>query len=177
MVRACHLCAAGSARCEPLTRRRMKITFSSSVLFAAILIAKGQGTFVYDQQSATNGIATFGASISQGEPIGQAFTPSLSGVGFVQLQLLNSFNLTNATIAVNLWADSLGGTFLASTERLSLPAGYGMRTTTFRFGSPVTLTPGSTYYERVMNGSVRSNDTKSAGREVVVMSRSSRAAV
>ena len=69
---------------------------------AAVLTAHGQGTLTYDQQSATNGIGTFFTSINQSQPIGQAFTPSLSAVGFVQLQVFNGLNLTNATLAVNL---------------------------------------------------------------------------
>lgn len=124
----------------------MRIIPSSALFFAAVLIAQGQGTFFYDQQSATNGIATFGTSINQGQPIGQAFTPSLSAVGFVQLQLQNNFNLTNATIAVHLWADSLGGTYLGSTEPIALPAGYFALATTFRFANQVAVTPGNTYY-------------------------------
>ena len=124
----------------------MKITSFLSLYFAAALIASGQGTFLYDQQSATAGLTTFGVSINQAQPLGQAFTPSLSGIGFVQLQVDNALNLTNATLAVNLWADSLGGTLLASTEPLSLPAGYRAISTTFLFASPVTVNPGSTYY-------------------------------
>lgn len=124
----------------------MKINPSLCLFFTAIQIASGQGTLLYDQQSATNGIASGGVAINQAQPLGQAFTPSLAAVGFVQLQLFNGFNLTNATIAVNLWADSLGGTHLGSTEPVSLPAGFGTRTTNFFFASQVAVTPGGTYY-------------------------------
>ena len=124
----------------------MKITSSLAVLCAAAVTAKGQGTFLYDQQSATNGIGTFFVSITEAQPLGQAFTPSLSAVGFVQLQLFNAFTPTNATIAVNLWADSLGGTLLGTTEPLSLPARFGTANTNFLFASPVAVTPGNTYY-------------------------------
>ena len=124
----------------------MKITASLSLLFSAVLAAQAQGTFVYDQQSATDGMATFLSSINRGQPIGQAFTPSLGSVGFVQIQLVNVQNLTNATIAVNLWGDSLGGTLLGSSDPLSLPAGYGPDTANLLFASPVAVNPGSTYY-------------------------------
>ena len=117
----------------------MKIHFSFALIFTTTLIVRGQGTFLYDQQSATGGLATYGASINQSQPVGQAFTPSLSAVGFVQLQVDNGFNRTNATLAVNLWADSLGGTLLGTTEPRSFPAGYDTISTTFLFASPVAL--------------------------------------
>ena len=121
-------------------------------------MASGQGTLLYDQQSATTGIAHFGNSINQSQPIGQAFTPSLSAVGFVQLQLFNGFNPTNATIAVNLWADSLGGTLLGTTEPVSLPARFGTSNTNFLFLSPVAVTPGNTYYFQPIIQSAGNND-------------------
>ena len=89
--------------------------------FVAALIASGQGTLIYDQQSATNGIATFGASINQSQPIGQAFTPSFASVGFVQLQLYNGFNLTNATLAVNFANAFSGISNCCYTRTVDLP--------------------------------------------------------
>ena len=49
------------------------------------LAALGQGTFIYDQQSATNwSSGSGGAAFGVEQPFGQAFTPALSAVGFVQ---------------------------------------------------------------------------------------------
>ena len=60
--------------------------------------------------------------------------------------MFNGAFRTNATIAINLWADSLSGTLLGTTQPLDLPAGYGTANATFSFASPVALMPGSTYY-------------------------------
>jgi hypothetical protein len=101
---------------------------------------------MYDQQSASNGLAPSGYSINLGQPLGQAFTPMLSSVGFVALELENSTARTNATIYVNLWADSIGGTLLGSTAPVSFPASYFLGPTNFFFGTPLAVTPGTQYY-------------------------------
>jgi hypothetical protein len=106
----------------------------------------GQGTFMYDQQSASNGLALTGYSLTQGQPLGQAFTPTLSSVGFVALELENSPTRTNATIYINLWADSIGGTLLGSTAPVFFPANFVVGPTNFFFGTPVAVTPGTQYY-------------------------------
>ena len=46
-------------------------------------IANGQGTFVYDQQSATEGAPVDGGAALSQQPLGQSFTPTLPNVGFV----------------------------------------------------------------------------------------------
>jgi len=67
----------------------------------AALFARGQGTFLYDQQSVTNDSA--GAegiqTIQSAQPIGQSFTPTFSSVGVVRLFLGDTgFNGLGATV-------------------------------------------------------------------------------
>jgi hypothetical protein len=101
---------------------------------------------MYDQQSASNGLALSGYSINQGQPLGQGFTPTLSSVGFVELEFVNSPTRTNATIYVNLWADSIGGTLLGSTAPVFFPANFVVGPTNFFFAAPPSVTPGTQYY-------------------------------
>jgi hypothetical protein len=119
------------------------------ILLSIVLTSRlfGQGTLIYDQQSATNGVATFGSSIRPNDQSGQSFTPGLSAVGFVQFQLADFSPGPGvaAIIAVNLWADSLGGTFLGSTDPIPLPAGF-FGNPTFFFSAPVPVLPGTQYY-------------------------------
>jgi len=113
--------------------------------------ANAQGTFLYDQQSATDANpALSGAFIESEQPIGQSFTPTFSSVGFVQLRLSDATfgNGLGATVYVNLWADSLGGgTLLGSTDPVSIPdSSSPLLITTFRYSTPVAVTPDTTYY-------------------------------
>ncbi len=128
-------------------------TLHFSILLAVVSISlsvHGQGTtFVYDQQSATN--RTLGpqaAPIQEDQPMGQSFTPSMAGVGFVQFEFLD-FHPTNglgATVFVNLLADSISGNILGSTAPVFMPDGFNFGITNFFFPTTITLTPGTTYY-------------------------------
>ena len=116
------------------------------------LVAIAQGTFVFDQQSSdeSNGGLT-GVTIQSAQPVGQSFTPSLDGVRFVRLHLLdvNRGNGLGATVYVNIRSDSITGTILASTEPLNLPDGWGSPTTgyvDFLFPTTVAVQPGTTYF-------------------------------
>jgi hypothetical protein len=111
-------------------------------------LARGQGIFVYDQQSVTNDSAGGeGAPIIQSsQPIGQSFTPTLSSVGFIRLFVGDSaFNGLGATMYVNLRADSITGPILGSTDPVFMRDGFAGRTN-FLFGSPVAVTPNVTYF-------------------------------
>jgi hypothetical protein len=113
-------------------------------------IASGQGTFIYDQSSATNPAAGGGgASIFGDQPMGQSFTPTLSSIGFVQFNFTDAYpgNGSGATIYVNLWSGSISnGTLLASTDPIYLPVDASRLVANFFFSTAVTLTPGTTYY-------------------------------
>jgi len=118
---------------------------SLAVVFRGITF--GQGTFTYDQQSALEstggGIAS---AIQPYQPMGQSFVPTLSSVGFIRLSLGDSaINGLGATVYVNLLANSITGTVLASTEPVFMPDGFS-RYPDFFFSTPVPVTPGNTYY-------------------------------
>jgi hypothetical protein len=110
--------------------------------------ARGQ-TFVYDQQVATsdtggNGITT---PIQTQQPIGQSFVPALSSVGFVRLYLTDqTAGGIGATVFLNLWSGSISnGTLMASSDPIFIPNGF-FNYANFFFSTPVSVTPGMTYY-------------------------------
>src|SRR6266567_12350 len=117
-------------------------------------IASGfaQGTFVYDQQSSTESFpGEANALIQPDGPVGQSFTPSLTAVGFIRLDLFdwNNNNGKGATVFVNLRANSIGGTILGSSTPVFMPDGFAVHSggfTNFFFQTPVSVTPGTTYY-------------------------------
>jgi hypothetical protein len=118
------------------------------ILFLS-LAAYGQGSFLYDQQSATQPIGTFAGSIQDNQPMGQSFTPTLASVGFVQFEFLDFYrgNRIGATVYVNLWSGSIGtGTLLGSTAPVSMPDNFHFEVTNFLFSTPISVTPGTTYY-------------------------------
>src|SRR5262245_16012146 len=121
----------------------------------------GQATLVFDQQSAASPIS-LGATNADGldiqiDPLTQSFIPSLSSIGFVQFEFWDiSGNGNNgATVYVNLWTGSPNinfATLLGSTTPVFMPDGFeqlglaGGGVTNFFFSSPISLTPGQTYY-------------------------------
>jgi len=142
--------------------KTMKTTIRN--LLAAMLVAASTQThaqgFIYDQQSATNGVSLHANYVDgldiQPEPLTQSFTPSLSAIGFVQFQfwdvpLINNGN-NGATVYVNLWTGSPNinsATLLGSTTPVYMPDGFGNLdpgVTNFYFSTLIALTPGQTYY-------------------------------
>ena len=136
----------------------MKSTLYSVCVMALLCwSALGQGTFIYDQQSAPNdytaGEGAFDITLHQ--PAGQSFVPTLDSVEFVRLQMEDpNGGGVGATLLVNLWFGSIGGngTILGSSDPVFLPPGFGLGTspvladTNIFFTTPVTVTPGQTYY-------------------------------
>ena len=123
---------------------------TNAVLIAALGlmfqgVATGQGTLVYDQQSASGGLASGGARIASQQPLGQSFTPALSGVGFVQFQFGDFAGNLGATVSVNLREASIMGNVLATTAPVFMSNGY-RGTATFYFNNNVLVAPGVTYY-------------------------------
>jgi hypothetical protein len=127
--------------------RRPKITHRVAIVTLFAACAFGQGTFVYDQQSATE--STSGGVtvvIQSNQPIGQSFTPSLDGVGFIRLFMGDTtINGVGARVHVNLLANSITGLVLAATSPVTMPDGY-TGYTEFLFPTQVSVTPGTTYY-------------------------------
>jgi hypothetical protein len=128
----------------------MKKQFFSIVILLslAITVVQGQGTFIYDQQSAMSQAGGAGFPIQEGQPLGQSFTPSLSSVGFVQLEFSDESrgNSLGATVYVNLLADSITGPVIDSTAPVTMPDGAFELIETFLFSTAATVTPGTTYY-------------------------------
>ena len=116
-------------------------------LFLNPVLAQSQGTFIYDQQSATESTGGGGyAVIQSNQPIGQSFTPSFDSVGFVRLHLYDPVvNGSGAGVYLDLWAGSFGGTLLGSTDPIHIADGFA-GFADFFFPSPVAVVPGTTYY-------------------------------
>ena len=128
------------------------------MVIAASLHTHAQG-FVYDQQSATNPIVPRGHVGVDGldiqpDPLTQSFIPAFSAIGFVQLEFQDITGNGNngATVYVNLWSGSPNinsATLLGSTAPVYMPEGFGEfnpGVTNFYFSTPISLTPGQTYY-------------------------------
>lgn len=119
------------------------------IVFSFLCIATRGQVFVYDQQSVTSDIEGFNFYyIQANEPVGQSFTPSLSSIGFVRLFVRNAAEMPSpATMYVNLLEDSISGPVLSQSESISLPSGQITDSPlNFFFATPVTVTPGTTYY-------------------------------
>jgi hypothetical protein len=89
---------------------------------------QGTFTFIYDQQSATETDIVEGAisNLKIYQPVGQSFTPALS-------------------LDVILRSDSISGPILGTSDPVSLAAntsGYP----NFFFPTPISVTPGTTYF-------------------------------
>ena len=130
---------------------KTRLCFTLVIVVIVGIRARGQGTFIYDQQSSDESRpAESVAGIQANQPIGQSFTPILTSVGFVRLQLLdlNPGNGLGATLFINLRTSSIAGPILGSTDLVFLldgspgPAGF----VNFFFSTPLSVVPSTTYY-------------------------------
>ena len=127
------------------------LSFLALLTMAANTLA--QGTFQYDQQSYPVPLPpNIGVDIQSNTPIGESFVPSLSAVGFVQLEPFDGHpnNGLGATLYVNLRSDSMTGPILGSSVPVFIPetpSGGGV--TNFLFSSPIAVVPGTTYFFEV----------------------------
>jgi hypothetical protein len=125
-------------------------------LLAALLLlpalAGAQGTMIFDQQSSDESNGGVGLSVIQdSQPIGQSFTPSLDGVGFVRFHFFDFVrnNGIGAILYVNLRTDSITGPIIESTAPVALPDNFGSVNTgfvDFFFPGNIPLQPGVKYY-------------------------------
>jgi hypothetical protein len=121
--------------------------FQAAWLLAA-LPAAGQGTLIYDQQSSTtNGAGSSTLNFLVDQPMAQGFTPSLSSIGFVQMEFSDPYlNGLGANVYINVRSDSFTGPVLSATAPVLMPDIVTNEVFTFYFATIVSLTPGTTYY-------------------------------
>ena len=132
----------------------MKTSLIVFSLFLASLCFAQSTLFIYDQQSSTESYYGSGAIvISEQQPLlGQSFTPSLSGIGFVRFGFYDGTlgNTLSATVSVNLRSDSITGSILGTTIPAVISSGVGSGTNSpavnLFFPSEVSLVPGTVYY-------------------------------
>jgi hypothetical protein len=116
---------------------------------------QGQGSFVYDQQSAVEGQSSeYAADVRTNQPFGQSFTPSLSSVGFVRFILWDAKHGagSNLTTYVTLHSGSITGPVIGTTDSLLLAPGFNAPQD-FLFPDPIPVTPGTTYYFQLVGQS------------------------
>jgi len=124
---------------------KRKLAILGAVL--ATHLAFGQGTFVYDQQSSDPSRPLREGKLIIYEapwPV-QSFTPSLTGIGFIQLWGMDCW--PNTQLALNLRANSPNGTVLGTTVTVTIPRGtnyYGPLS--LLFPAEIPLVPGNVYY-------------------------------
>jgi hypothetical protein len=122
---------------------RRRFVISALVLGLPAFFCCGQGTFVYDQQSADEAHIMEGSAGIQ-QPLGQSFTPALDSVGFARFYLFAS-GFGSGTFYMNLRSDSITGTIIGASEAVTLPDGFS-GPVNFLFATPVSVTPQTTYY-------------------------------
>ena len=129
--------------------------YSLQITFAlTAFCALGQSTFVYDQQSVPSDSTYIEGGVANilDVSVGQSFTPSLSTVGFIRLIVEGGGpppGGSSAMFYVNLMSDDITGPILASTDPVTIQPRLGTPSTFF-FSTPVTVTPGDTYYFQVV---------------------------
>ena len=107
-------------------------------------LAFGQGTFVYDQRTANPLLDAATGNWFAPWPV-QSFTPSLNGIGFVEL--LGDHVSPTTQLAVNLRANSPDGTILGTTSTLTIPRGTNYTgLLSFLFPAEIPRVPGDVYY-------------------------------
>lgn len=126
-------------------------TMKSPIVCLLLLITvttRGQGTFVYDQESSTDEAYPIGGPpIKFYGTVGQSFAPSLAMVGFVRLKLddVNRGNALGGTLVVNLRSTAINGPIIGTTTPVTLVDGFA-GSVNFFFATAVPVTPATTYY-------------------------------
>ncbi len=105
-------------------------------------LAFGQGTLIYDQQSAGEGQYLEG-SMGLVQPVGQSFTPAFDSIDFFRLFVYGSG--PPCTVFGNLRANSITGSVVGVSAPLSLNGTFS-GPITLLFSNSISLIPGTTYY-------------------------------
>ena len=105
----------------------------------------GQGFLVVDQASGTTNELIQVFTPLPDIRIAQSFTPSLSAVGFVQLQTV-VFAISSAeTVVINLRQGAYNGPIVSSTDPVVLASGP-IQIATFYYPDNIPVTPGQLYF-------------------------------
>jgi len=136
--------------CNPNFKLLKQLTLLFSLVVQLPVLMPAQGTLIFDQQSSVvedvfqNGT---GVTIQQFTQYGQSFTPSLSAIDFVRLNLndRNPNNSLGASLYINLRANTFSGPVVATTTSIALPDTFS-GVVSFQFTNPQSLTPGSIYF-------------------------------
>lgn len=126
----------------------MKQTWIYVAFILAAFSVGAQGTFQYDQQSVTTEVVPAGIEtpIQTQQPIGQSFTPGLSSVDIIRLYMDDQTpGGVGSTVSIDLWSGSIGGALLGSSDAVFVPQGF-FGYDNFLFSTPISVTPGITYY-------------------------------
>jgi hypothetical protein len=107
-------------------------------------------------------------------PIGQSFTPTLTGLNFFQF-FTQDFDFdssgTGATLTVTIHSGSISGTILGISDPTVLPNGF-TGITDFSFATLVPLTPATLYFAEVTasgdNWAVGNTGNTYAGGDLIV---------
>lgn len=116
-----------------------KLNFTAIAFLSGALFARGQGTFIWDQQ-ATNFVD--GAANLTNQPMGQPFSPTQSSMDAAALYFGSLFG-GNGDIEVNVRSGSISGAILGTSDPDTFSSAGVYY---FTFSSPMTLTPGTQYY-------------------------------
>src|SRR5688572_15257611 len=102
-----------------------------------------QGTFIYDQQSASEGtVGEFSVNVLSNQPVGQSFRPALGSLDFVRLYFINGG--VGGSAYLNLRSNSIDGPIIATSQSVTLPDAY-KGYSNFFFPSSVPLVAGDVY--------------------------------
>jgi hypothetical protein len=125
----------------------MKIR-SIAIAFISWLLAinsLGQGFLVVDQASgALDEVVTTGTRLPDNQ-IAQSFTPSLSAVGYVQLQTSIFASSSGETLIINLRQGAYNGPIVSSTTPVFL-INKITQVNTFYYPDNISVTPGQFYF-------------------------------
>jgi len=129
---------------------RLAILRIALLLASFAVSARGQGTFIYDQQSNTDETPRSygsGTVIQQYAGFGQSFTPALSSMDFPRLKFSDSnpSNSLGATLYVNVRIGSITGMILSSSPPVTLSNAF-TGPVNFFLPASLPLSPGTTYY-------------------------------
>lgn len=127
---------------------KLPVIYLSALLPLMSCGVHAQGTLVYDQESSNDEGSPFSGAILQFYgTVGQSFTPSLNGVGFVRFRYfdINPGNSLGATLSVNLRANAINGPIVGTATPVTLSDGF-VGGVNFFFPSTIPVTPNATYF-------------------------------